>query len=121
MQKQQQQNDECHPHPDHPFSNAENIEREGCDVSNGLDRGRADVVVDDVDKFSTLDVPASDHKQGQEINKTNNQKTTVTTTGTGTDNCNDSQKLGQARTQPCQDHNCTIGQHGSDETICCNK
>ena len=44
---QQQCRAEHHPHPaQSSFSNTENVESEECDVGNGLDRGRLDVVVD---------------------------------------------------------------------------
>ena len=65
---------------------------------NDLDRERVDVVVDDVDKVHAPDVPTPDHKQGQEINKTNFHSITSTTTGTRTKNCNangnDNHKMG---------------------------
>ena len=35
---------------------------DGCGVGNGLDRGRADIVVDDVDKMLARDVPTPDIK-----------------------------------------------------------
>ena len=64
-----------HPHPPaQPFNNTDtrmkrgegrsiaevravDIERGGCGVASGLDRGRVDVVVDDVDKMHARDVP----------------------------------------------------------------
>ena len=94
---------------------------------NGLDRERVDVVVDDVDKMLARDVPTPGHNQGQEINKTNTQSTTATTTRTRIDNCNangnGNHKMGQSRPlQPFRDaHHSTIGQQGSNETICCRK
>ena len=98
---------------------------EGRDVDNSLDRRHVDINVADVEKMLVRDVPSHSyprHKQGQEINQTNNQNTTaMTTTSMQTGHCNDNVngKMDQARTQPCQQdaHHCTIGQQGFGETL----
>ena len=53
---------------------------DGHEVANGLDRGRVDVVVDDVAEMIARDVPTPYHKKGQEINQTSNQNTSTATT-----------------------------------------
>ena len=98
---------------------ADDEDRDMHGVDNGLDRGCVDVVVDDIEKIPARNnVPTLQHKQGQEINQTNNQNTsTATTTGTRSGNYNHNHKMSQA-TQLCQDaRHCTIGQQGCDETI----
>ena len=82
----------------------------GHSVGNGLDKGRVDIVVDDVDKMLARDAPTRDTNNDKK--STNNQNITATATKTRTNNCNDSDnhKIGQA-TQLCWGRSCNRSKH----------